>query len=166
MDCRYLWHVSKISFLKYLWNRKVRLLYTDFCSLSDTHILQVSILWDGGTCYIYLPQEILKKVPNHRTTSLHIRADYKLVTHHIFASVNNPLLLAIKLESLLVYILLNCLLWIKLISYFEGKLLTESVRKWGGMENISTSEEVMLSREKYVIWTYMTSTPRKMYLRW
>lgn len=39
--------------------------------------------------------------------------------------------------------------------------MIESVRKWGATENASNSEEVMVSRENCVIWTCMTSTPRK-----
>jgi len=49
----------------------------------------------------------------------------------------------------------------KIDPYFEGKLLTGSVRKWGAMENISTSEEVMVPGENCVIWTCKTSTLRK-----
>jgi hypothetical protein len=41
----------------------------------------------------------------------------------------------------------------KIGTYFEGKLLTGSFRKWGAMENISTSEEVMVLGENCVIWT-------------
>lgn len=85
-----------------------------------------------------------QKVPNHQTTSRHIRANCKLFAHHIFASVNNSLLFRNHTRVFLVYFLLNCLLRIKLIPYVEGKLLTENVRKWGAMEKISTSEEVMV----------------------
>jgi hypothetical protein len=41
----------------------------------------------------------------------------------------------------------------KIVSYYEGKLLTGNFRKWGAMENISISEEVMVLAENCVIWT-------------
>jgi hypothetical protein len=41
------------------------------------------------------------------------------------------------------------------------EVFTEAVGKWGVKENISTSEEVIVSRENCVIKTCMTSTPRK-----
>jgi len=103
-----------------------------------------------------------QKVLNHQTTSRHIRADCKLVTHHIFASVNNSLLFRYQTLVFISVHPFKLLIMKKFTPYFEGKLLTESTRKWGAMENASTSEEVMMSREDCIIWTCMTSTPRKM----
>jgi hypothetical protein len=50
----------------------------------------------------------------------------------------------------------------KIDSSFWGKIIEEKVRKWCAMENISTSEEVMVSGENCVIGTCMASTPQKM----
>lgn len=104
-----------------------------------------------------------QKVPKHQTISLTFKPNVSLLLIINLLQLTIQIVFFIRREFLLVYILLNCLLWIKLIPYFEGKcVLTENVLKWRAMENISKSEEVIVPGENCVIWTCTTSTPRKM----
>jgi hypothetical protein len=88
-----------------------------------------------------------QNVPNHQTTSRQILADCKLVIHHIFASVNNSLLFRYQTRVFISVHAFKLLIMNKIDPLFWGKIIEEKVRKWCAMENISTSEEVMVSGE-------------------